>query len=260
MNFRPCIDIHNGKVKQIVGSSLQDSNQSALNNFISEKEAADYAKLYEANNLKGGHIIILNKKGDSFYDEDLKMAVEALKAYPNGMQIGGGISDENAMFFIDNGASHVIVTSFVFKDGKINYDNLNKLINNVGKERVVLDLSCKKASDGLYHIVTDRWQNFSDEILNKDLFYILSEKCDEFLIHAADVEGKQNGVDKDVLKILADAVNSRPSLKITYAGGIHSYEDILLIKEEGRGLIDFTIGSSLDLFGGNLAFDKVINM
>ena len=255
MNFRPCIDIHNGQVKQIVGGSLADKGNIATENYVSDKGGAYYAGLYRDKNLSGGHIILLNKKDSEYYDADVQVAKDALAAYPGGLMIGGGINADNAPEFIEAGASHVIVTSYVFKDGIINYDNLNKIVNAVGREHLVLDLSCRKKDDN-YYIVTDRWQNFTDETVTSELIEKLSSYCDEFLVHAVDVEGKANGIETDLVKIL----NQAGSARITYAGGVGSYDDLLSLKELGHNRIDVTIGSALDLFGGKLDFDKVLNI
>ena len=230
MEFRPCIDIHNGKVKQIVGGSLRDKGNQAKENFVSEMDGAFYAQLYRKENIKGGHIILLNPVTSEHYEATKAQAMSALSNYPDGLQVGGGITAENANEFIKAGASHVIVTSYVFKDGKINYDNLNKLVQAVGKEHLVLDLSCRQ-KDGKYFIVTDRWQKFTDETITTELLDELSEYCDEFLVHAVD----------------------------TYAGGVHSFDDLRLVKELGRDKINVTIGSALDLFGGNMKFEEVLS-
>jgi phosphoribosylformimino-5-aminoimidazole carboxamide ribotide isomerase len=255
MKFRPCIDIHNGKVKQIVGGSLADKGNSAQENYVSDKRGAYYANLYKEKGLSGGHIILLNKADSEYYEADVAVAKDALLAYPNGLMIGGGINADNAKAFIDAGASHVIVTSYVFKDGIINYDNPKKIVSAVGKDHLVLDLSCRRKNDN-YYIVTDRWQNFTDEIVTPELIATLSSYCDEFLIHAVDVEGKAHGIETELVKILAAA----NSAKITYAGGVGSYDDLRALKELGHAQIDVTIGSALDLFGGSLNFDTVLEM
>ncbi len=252
MRFRPCIDIHNGKVKQIVGGSLKDEGDFAKDNFISEKDGAYYGKLYKEAGLTGGHIIILNPKTSPYYEEDVRQACLALKASDGTLQIGGGMNDENAAFFLEQGASHIIVTSFVFKDGKIHYDNLKKIYEITGKEHLVLDLSCRK-KDGEYYIVTDRWQKFTDVKLTLPVLDELSAFCDEFLIHAVDVEGKSSGIEQELVKMLGQW----EGIPITYAGGVSSFEDLNLLKKLGQNKIDVTIGSALDLFGGCLEFDKV---
>ena len=254
MKFRPCIDIHNGKVKQIVGGSLLDQGDQAKENFVATYDAEFYAKLYEKYGLKGGHIILLNGKDSAFYEATKEQAISALKAYPKGMQIGGGINDENAYEYLEQGADKVIVTSFVFKHGQVSYENLEKLVKAVGKEQIVLDLSCRK-KEGQYYIVTDRWQNYTDVILNEKTLDYFSGFCNEFLVHAVDVEGKAAGIETQVASLLGNWAK----LEATYAGGIHTYEDLEQLKSLGKGKIDFTIGSALDLFGGELEFEKIVN-
>ena len=253
MQFRPCIDIHNGKVKQIVGSSLQDAGNHAEENFVSEQSAVDFARLYQRDGIRGGHIILLNAADSEYYDATKQQAVEALRAYPGGLQIGGGITAENAPYYIEEGASHVIVTSYVFKNGKINYENLDKLVAAVGKEHVVLDLSCRYRNDG-YYIVTDRWQKFTEEQVTLELLDKLAGYCDEFLVHAVDVEGKQSGIQTELVALLGEW----GKLPITYAGGVHSFSDLEEVKRLGRDNLDVTIGSALDLFGGKLRYKDVL--
>ncbi len=253
MNFRPCIDIHNGKVKQIVGGSLLDEGNQATENFVSEQDAAFYARLYQKQDIKGGHIILLNKKGTEYYDADVKQAQGALEAYPEGLMIGGGIDAENAKSFIDMGASHVIVTSYVFVDGKVHYERLDKLVGAVGKEHLVLDLSCRER-DGQYYIVTDRWQKFTDEVVTLETLHKLSAYCDEFLIHAVDVEGKASGIETKLVALLGEF----EAIPVTYAGGVSSFEDLEQLKTLGKNHVDVTVGSALDLFGGHMEYEKVI--
>ena len=254
MRFRPCIDIHNGKVKQIVGGSLADKNNHADENFVSDKGAEFYAGLYRERDISGGHIILLNAAGSEFYEADRQQAFAALKEYPGGLQVGGGITSENAADFLNSGASHVIVTSYVFRDGVVNYENLKKLVSAVGRERLVLDLSCRRREDG-YYIVTDRWQKFTDVKLDSTALDMLAGYCDEFLIHAVDVEGKARGVEKPLAKLLG----SWDGIPVTYAGGIGSYDDLDVLKDLGRGKLDFTVGSALDIFGGSLDFERICN-
>ncbi|MDD6571880.1 MAG: phosphoribosylformimino-5-aminoimidazole carboxamide ribotide isomerase [Thermoflexaceae bacterium] len=254
MEFRPCIDIHDGKVKQIVGGSLKDSGATV--NFESEQDGGYYAVLYKSHNLRGGHIILLNPVTSEYYEADRTQAFSALSAYPGGFQIGGGITAENALEYIQKGASHVIVTSYVFKDGKINYENIHKLMKAVGKEHIVLDLSCRRRGDD-YFIVTDRWQNFTDVTINPQTLNELSSFCDEFLIHAADVEGKCQGIETGLIRIL-DSWNGATA--ITYAGGVGSYADLQTLKELSHNRINVTIGSALDLFGGKLSFEKILEI
>ncbi len=249
MKFRPCIDIHNGKVKQIVGSSLQDKGDFAEENFVSSMDADSYASLYRRDRLFGGHMILLNSKDSIYYKKDVKQAKKGLLAFPGGLQIGGGITAEDAAAFIEAGASHVIVTSYVFQDGKIHYGNLERISEAVGRKHLVLDLSCRKKEDG-YYIVTDRWQKFTEEKMSGEMLDKLALWCDEFLVHGVDVEGKSTGIEKEVLELLA-RWNKIP---IVYAGGIHSLEDIQEIDHIGKGRIDFTVGSALDLFGGDISY------
>jgi phosphoribosylformimino-5-aminoimidazole carboxamide ribotide isomerase len=253
MKFRPCIDIHNGCVKQIVGGSLRDENDEAKVNFESNEGGEFFANMYRKHGLKGGHIILLNPVGSTYYEADLRQAEAALKAYPGGLQIGGGINAANAQSFIDMGASHVIATSYVFRDGEINYENLKALCGSVGREHLVLDLSCRKR-DGDYYIVTDRWQKFTKVKMNEETLDMLSEYCDEYLIHAVDVEGKAKGIEKDIVALLG----GMESIPATYAGGVSSFEDLQSIKTLGNDRVDVTIGSALDIFGGSMEFNKVL--
>lgn len=258
MRFRPCIDIHNGKVKQIVGSTLRDMDDSAYDNYVSEKGAEYYARMYRELGLTGGHVILLNPVDSPFYEMTRIQGVKALSATPGLLQIGGGITDENAADFLDAGASHVIVTSFVFRNGRVNYTNLKKLVKAVGKERIVLDLSCKALSTSEagrdYYVVTDRWQKMTKEKLDDELLDKLSEYCDEFLVHAADVEGKQSGIEKEV----AGIIGRWGKIPVTYAGGVKDTSDIRTIKEIGNSNVDVTVGSALDIFGGTLKLEDAI--
>ena len=254
MRFRPCIDIHDGKVKQIVGGSLNDSETNAVSeNYVSEKGAAFYASMYSERDLSGGHIIMLNKPGTPEYEASKAEAIAGLMAYPGGMQIGGGIEPESARMFLDAGASHVIVTSYVFDGPVLDHAKLKDLKEMTGKEHLVLDLSCRFKGDS-YYVVTDRWQTYTDLKVNTEMLYELAEYCDEFLIHGVDVEGLKQGTDERLLAVLAEAED----LKITYAGGVRSYEDIDLIYRLGKGRIDFTVGSALSIFGGDLDIDRVV--
>lgn len=254
MDFRPCIDVHDGKVKQIVGSSLDDEGSAPSENYVSKRDADFFAEFYAKDGLRGGHVINLNKLGTPEYELSKQQVMKALKAYPGGFQVGGGITVDNAMEYLNAGASHVIVTSYVFKDGHINYDNLRAMVDTVGKEHLVLDLSCRE-KDGTYYVVTDRWQKFTEEAITPDFLDKLSLCCDEFLVHAADVEGKAAGIDENVVKLFGNWAQ----IPITYAGGISSYDDIELIKEMSDGKLNITIGSALDLFGGELNYETVLN-
>ena len=253
MEFRPCIDIHNGKVKQIVGGSLADEADYAKENFVSDMRAADYAALYRKKGLRGGHIILLNAKDSEYYEADLLEAKEALAVWRGALQIGGGITADNAKSFINMGASHVIVTSYVFVGGEIRFDRLENLVNAVGREHLVLDLSCRKKGND-YYIVTERWQTFTKQPLHCELIQRLSSYCDEFLVHAVNVEGTKSGVDEELLTLLS----AESSVPITYAGGIGSMEDIEKIERIGKNRVNFTVGSALDLFGGTLNFDEIV--
>ncbi len=253
MKFRPCIDIHNGQVKQIVGGSLKDTGNQALENFVSEQDSTYYANLYKSRNIRGGHVILLNAVTSEYYEATKKQALEALRAYPGGLQVGGGITDGNAREFLAAGASHVIITSFVFKDGRLNWDNLHRIVETVGKEQLVLDLSCRK-KDGEYYIVTDRWQKFTDVVLNEETISKLADYCDEFLIHAVDVEGKASGIEVELVKLLAQCC----TIPVTYAGGVGSFEDLEILRKAGQSHVDVTVGSALDLFGGSMEFEKVL--
>ena len=255
MRFRPCIDIHNGKVKQIVGGSLQDKGDQAKENFISDKDAAWYAGLYRKYGLTGGHVILLNAKESPWYRQTRAQALEALGAYPGGLQIGGGITPETAPAYLEAGADKVIVTSYVFQDGQVAEDRLKQMVRQVTRDRLVLDISCRRQADR-YYIVTDRWQKFTKVELTVDSLDYFGEYACELLVHAVDVEGRAEGIETAVAELLG----GWGRLPVTYAGGIHSYEDIQCLHALGRGKVDFTIGSALDIFGGELEFEKVAAM
>ena len=246
MKFRPCIDIHNGKVKQIVGGTLSDAG--ARENFVSSEDSSYYAELFKKDGLTGGHIIMLDRS-----PETRQAAMEALKAYPDAIQIGGGINDTNCEDYLNAGASHIIVTSYICSEGKINYDNLNKLCSLCGPEHIVLDLSCKGTSDGKYIIATDRWQKLTDTELTPAVLAELSDKCGEFLVHAVNAEGLKAGIDPALVELL-----SHSPVPVTYAGGIGKMSDIDEIEAMGGGKVDFTVGSALDLFGGCLEYKEFV--
>ncbi|KAL4363393.1 hypothetical protein GQ457_04G036210 [Hibiscus cannabinus] len=251
VSFRPCIDIHKGKVKQIVGSTLTDSKEDGSNlvtNFESDKSAAEFAELYKRDGLKGGHVIMLGADPLS-----QAAAIEALRAYPGGLQVGGGINLDNCLSYIDEGASHVIVTSYVFNNGQMDLERLKSLVNVVGKQRLILDLSCRKKDDK-YAIVTDRWQKFSDVYLDEEVLNFLSGFADEFLVHGVDVEGKKLGIDEDLVALLG----KHSPIPVTYAGGVTVMDDLETIKTAGKGRVDVTVGSALDIFGGSLAYKDVV--
>ncbi len=240
MRFRPCIDLHDGQVKQIVGSTLRDDAPEALRtNFVAEKPLSWFVSLYQKDNLQGGHIIKLGPGND-------EAARKALGLWPLGMQVGGAIHAENAADWLDAGASHVIVTSAVFSDGQIDREALSRLVKAVGKEHLVLDLSCRKCGNE-YYIATDRWQKISEVALSAAVLDNLAASCDEFLVHAADVEGKCAGIEHELVALLA----AGSPIPVTYAGGVRSLEDMALVQRLGQNRVDVTIGSALDIFGGS---------
>jgi phosphoribosylformimino-5-aminoimidazole carboxamide ribotide isomerase len=247
MRFRPCIDLLNGRVVQIVGGSLTDQRDHApVVNFETQQSSADYARLYQRDHLTGGHIIALGPGNQA-------AALAALTAYPGGMQMGGGITPENAKSYLDAGASHVIVTSYVFREGQVDLARLQQLLAVVGKERLVLDLSCRQR-DGAYWVVTDRWQRFTATKIAADTLAWLADHCAEFLVHAVDVEGKRLGIDATVVEM----IGAWSPIPVTYAGGVRSLADLELIRTVGNGRVDATIGSALDLFGGDLRYQDVL--
>lgn len=237
--FRPCIDLHEGKVKQIVGGSLQDGGAGLRTNFVSEQPASWFADLYRRDGLAGGHVIQLGPGNET-------AAREALAAFPGGLHLGGGVTLENARGWLDAGASHVIVTSWVFRNGQLDFDRVRVLVAAIGKERLVLDLSCRQR-DGQYWVVTDRWQNFTEFAVSEDALARLAVYCSEFLVHAVDVEGLCQGVDLGLVEKLA----RWSPIPVTYAGGARSLKDLEEVTWAGGGRVHLTIGSALDIFGGN---------
>jgi phosphoribosylformimino-5-aminoimidazole carboxamide ribotide isomerase len=247
VHFRPCIDLHHGKVVQIVGGSLNEQNTAALHtNFTSSNSPAYYARLYRDAGLAGGHVIALGAGNEA-------AALAALQAWPGGMQYGGGVNPHNAHQFLDAGASHVIVTSYVFAEGRINRDKLAALVKAVGKERLVLDLSCR-SREGKFFVVTDRWQQFTDECVDADLLATLADSCAEFLVHGVDVEGLRQGIQEALISLLGQ----HSPCPVTYAGGVHQLSDLARVQQLGKGRVDLTIGSALDIFGGNVKFADVV--
>ncbi len=247
LEFRPCIDLHDGKVKQIVGSTLGHKDQTVIENFISEYDSAYYAQLFKEDGLTGGHVIMLGSGNED-------AALLALKAFPGGLQVGGGITAENAKKYIEAGASHIIITSYIFHDGQLDMDRLDKLIEAVGKEHIVIDLSCRKR-DGKWFVVTNKWTKFSDFEVNEKTIPYIEQYCDELLIHAVDVEGKRSGMQEELVRDLANWT----SIPTTYAGGVRSLEDLRKFEELSNGKLHVTIGSALDIFGGTLPYKDVVS-
>ncbi len=246
MRFRPCIDLHQGQVKQIVGSSLRD-DQTPETHFVAEHSSAHFATRYRRDQLPGGHVIMLGPNNE-------QAAAEALAAFPGGLQLGGGINDKNAARWLDAGACQIIVTSFVFRDGRLNRKNLRRLVDVAGRENIVLDLSCGLIGDR-YVVLTDRWQRATDFEISRDHLMELADSCAEFLIHATAVEGKQQGIDSELVALLGEIA----PLPTTYAGGVHSQRDIDEIERLGQGKLDFTVGSALDIFGGSaLCYEDMV--
>ena len=260
MRFRPCIDIHNGKVKQIVGGSLKDAGGESLarENFVSSRDGAYFGGLYRDLGLEGGHIILLNRAGTPEYEADLAQAKLALAAFPGGMQIGGGVNLENAAQMLAAGASHVIVTSWLFEGKRLSRERLAKLSETVGKERLVIDVSCRRQGED-YTVVTDRWQTFTEEKVTEELLYELGGFCDEFLVHGVDREGTGSGMEEDLVRLLAGYAK-KTGKSITYAGGIGRLADLETFAKVSEEALDLTIGSALDLFGGHIAFEDVLAM
>lgn len=252
MRFRPCIDIHNGKVKQIVGGTLAGDGAAAEENYVSEHDAAWFARFYTQDRLEGGHIIMLNPVSAPQYRQTKEQAVRALQAAPGLFQLGGGVTPYNAREFLDAGASKVIVTSYVFQDGTFNRRHLEKMTTAVGKEHLVLDLSCRKMGKD-YYIVTDRWQKFTDVCLNPQTLERLADSCSEFLVHAVDVEGRRRGPELELVDLLSEA-----RIPVTYAGGVSDFRDLEELRQRGKDRVDVTIGSALDIFGGSMSYRRVL--
>lgn len=239
--FRPCIDLHNGRVKQIVGGSLTEDGYGLETNFESDRPAGDYANIYRKDDLQGGHVIKLGAGNDA-------AARQALAAYPGGLQVGGGINLGNAGDWLRAGASHVIVTSWLFDaDGSFLPNRLDQLVSEVGKDRLVLDLSCRERDGGGWTVAMNRWQTLSDLDVDVPTLQELAGSCDEFLVHAADVEGKCEGIDERLVEFLGQHC----PIPVTYAGGARAFEDLATVDRLSGGKVDLTIGSALDLFGGS---------
>ena len=282
MRFRPCIDLHGGCVKQIVGSTLNSeegkeeskpsgsggvatktttttSSSSLATNFSTDRPSSDYATMYQKDELTGGHVIMLGPGNE-------EAGRRALEAWRGGLQVGGGITNVNAQQWLDRGASHIIVTSFVFRNGAIDYERLQQLVDIVGKERLVLDLSCRRRPEDVdastttledcpYYVVTDKWQKFTNFKVDATNLQQLAQYCNEFLVHGVDVEGKQCGILEDLVTLLGQA----SPIPVTYAGGVRSLQDLELVKQLGQGKVDCTVGSALDIFGGSLSYQEVVD-
>ncbi len=239
MRFRPCIDLHRGRVKQIVGSSLSDDETRLVTNFVANEPPSYYVDLYFRDGLAGAHVIMLGPGNED-------AARDALASHPNFLQLGGGITPENAQQWLDAGAAQLIVTSYLFVDGEFAPERLERLAQVIPRERLVLDLSCRPLENGDYAVCCDRWTHTTRLRLSRKTFTQLGQFCCEFLIHAVAVEGRQSGIDATLVRDLPEWCD----LPVTYAGGIHTLEDIQAIEHFGQGRIDFTVGSALDLFGG----------
>lgn len=247
MRFRPCIDLRNGHVVQIIGDTLNDKQtDQTITNFETEQPASHFAQLYQNDHLTGGHVIALGPGNE-------KAAKQALKAYPNGLHMGGGITPDNAKIYLDAGASHVIVTSYVFHNGQLNKGRLQNLITTVGKDHLVLDLSCRKQNDQ-YLVVTNRWQKYTTLAITEQTLSELATCCDEFLVHGVDVEGKRTGIEEPLVEILG----KWSPIPVTYAGGAQSLADLDRVNTLGKGRVDLTIGSALDIFGGDVPYKDVV--
>jgi len=244
--FRPCIDLHDGKVKQIVGGTLSDGGPAPATNFVAGEPPEFFAELYRRDGLSGGHVIQL---GPGNRDA----ALRALRAWRGGFHLGGGVNAENAADWLEAGAGKVIVTSYVFADGELKLENLERLRAAVGREHLVLDLSCRPF-DGEYFVMTDRWQKRSAVKISRETFEFLDRYASEYLVHAVAAEGLRQGVDRELLRLLADTVN----LPCVYAGGIASTADVDLVDAVGAGRIDYTVGSALDIFGGDLPYRELV--
>jgi phosphoribosylformimino-5-aminoimidazole carboxamide ribotide isomerase len=246
MRFRPCIDLRSGKVVQLVGGTLNDAGAGTVTNFESERPASYFAGRYRRDELPGGHVIALGPGNES-------AMMAALMAFPGGFQVGGGMTPDNAGRFLDAGASHVIVTSYVFRDGRIDADRLDRLVRVTGRERLVLDLSCRRCEGG-YRVVTDRWQTFTEVDVTPSALQSLAAFCNEFLVHGVDVEGLRMGIEAPLVELLG----RHCPVPVTYAGGVRSVDDLEQVRQLGQGRVDVTIGSALDIFGGRVPYADVV--
>jgi phosphoribosylformimino-5-aminoimidazole carboxamide ribotide isomerase len=246
--FRPCIDLHEGKVKQIVGGTLSDHVPGPRENFVSALGSGEFAGRFRADHLTGGHIIKLGPGND-------EAAKEALAAWPGGMQLGGGIHAGNAAEWLAAGASHIIITSSLFDSShRFSDSNLASIVAATGPGRIVIDLSCRRTADG-WTVAMNRWQTLTNLSITPAVLDRLAPHCAEFLIHAADVEGLCRGIDGDLVKVLGDW----GGCPITYAGGAASMADVEKVQDLSGGKVDVTVGSALDLFGGSgIQYDTLV--
>ncbi|QKX60866.1 uncharacterized protein TRUGW13939_08012 [Talaromyces rugulosus] len=247
--FRPCIDLHSGQVKQIVGGTLSSVAGDLKTNYVSKLPATHYANLYKENDLRGGHVVMLGKGNTEAADE-------ALRTWPGGLQVAGGINDQNAQDWIRRGAEKVIITSFLFPEGKFSLDRLKSVLSSLGNDtsKLVLDLSCRR-KDQTWFVAMDRWQTITEMEITQESISMLEPYCSEFLIHAADVEGLQQGVDEELVSKLAQWC----SIPVTYAGGARHLQDLEKVHASSGGKVDLTIGSALDIFGGEgVTFEECV--
>ena len=254
--FRPCIDLHAGQVKQIVGGTLSAATPAKLlTNHVSEHKPAHFAQLYRQHDLIGAHVIMLGRGEDN-----TNAAREALAAWPGAMQVGGGIDETNAGEWIAAGADKIIVTSALFPEAKFSQIKLDAILAALGgrTEKLVVDLSCRRqqTDDGPKWVVaTNKWQTLADTEVNAGSIHQLESYCSEFLIHAADVEGLQRGIDEELVTRLGRWC----SIPVTYAGGGRALEDLDRVRDLSGGKVDLTIGSALDIFGGSaVRFDDCV--
>ncbi|KAI1457113.1 Phosphoribosylformimino-5-aminoimidazole carboxamide ribotide isomerase [Annulohypoxylon moriforme] len=248
--FRPCIDLHAGQVKQIVGGTLDNSTAELKTNYVSKHSAGHFANLYREHELEGAHVIMLGPGNEA-------AATEALAAWPGHLQVGGGINDQNADKWMKLGASKVIITSFLFPEGKFSQVRLDAVLAALGgqKEHLVIDLSCRRRGDDKWFVAMNKWQTITDMEVNQESIKSLEPYCSEFLVHAADNEGLQKGIDERLVQRLAEWC----SIPVTYAGGGRNLDDLELVKKLSNGKIDLTIGSALDCFGGTgVKFDDCV--
>ena len=249
MRFRPCIDLHDGAVKQIVGSTLGAGPGTPHTNFTADLPASHYAGLYRRDGLTGGHVIMLGPGNQ-------EAAAAALAAFPGGLQIGGGMTPDNAPLWLERGAAGIIVTSHIFSQGRLQQDRLERTAETIGRERLILDLSCAREGDR-YVVAVDRWQTLTDFEVNEQNLTHLASHCAEFLVHATQKEGKQQGIDTDLIELLATA----SPIPTTYAGGIRNSTDITTIQKRGQSRLDFTVGSALDIFGGQgVKYEELVQL